>query len=111
MQALWANVKAALTGPNGRKYWEENLKDAQLPYLYGIVLSSTPRDQPRVLVLAMCDKSTPEVTLRVEPGPMKETVRDGTEIMFEGVPRAFSQQPFRLTIETNEAVRVHEPKR
>jgi hypothetical protein len=111
MQALWAAVKAKLTGPNAQDYFEHGMQGAQLPYLYGVVLSSTPENQPRVLVIAMSDKSTPEVTLTLEPGHLKEKVRDRTEIMFKGVPTAFSKEPFRLTIETSETVRVHEPSR
>jgi hypothetical protein len=112
MQTLWASLKVALTGPNGQEYFERNLKESDIPYLYGIVLSSTPKDQPRVLVLAMSDRSTPEVTLKVtDNGHMKEPVPDGTEVIFKGVPTEFSRQPFRLTFETLEAVRVHEPHR
>jgi hypothetical protein len=111
MQSLWSAVKAQLTGPNGQKYWEEQLKGADLPYLYGIVLSSDPKDQPRILVLAMSDKSTPEVTLAVKASHLTEKVRDGAEIIFKGVPTAFSTQPFRVTIETSQAVRVHERNR
>ena len=110
MQALWASVKSALTGPNGQKYFEENLKDFELPYLYGIVLSSTPKNEPSVLVIAMSDKSTPEVTLKVESGHLVEAIHDGAEIMFKGVPKAFSKQPFRLTIEARDTVRIHESK-
>ena len=111
MQALWSAVKAQLTGPNGQKYWEEQMKGADLPYLYGTVLSSDPKDQPRILVLPMTDKSTPEVTLAVKPSHLTEKVPDGAEIIFKGVPGAFSKQPFRVMIETSQAVRVHEPNR
>lgn len=68
MQALWANLKVQLAGPNGEKYFLENLRNTEPSYLYGMVLSSTPNNQTRVLVLAMSDKSTPEVALLVEPG-------------------------------------------
>jgi hypothetical protein len=110
MQALWANLKAQLAGSNGEKYFQENLRNTELPYLYGMVLSSTPNDQTRVLVLAMSDKSTPEVALSVEPGHLTEGVRDGAEVIFQGVATAFSKQPFRLTISTSEAVRVHDSR-
>ena len=110
MQALWANLKAQLAGSNGEKYFQENLRNTEIPYLYGMVLSSTPNDQTRVLVLAMSDKSTPEVALSVEPGHLTEGVRDGAEVIFQGVATAFSKQPFRLTISTSEAVRVHDSR-
>jgi hypothetical protein len=110
MQFLWTRIKAALTGPNGEKYWESGMKGAEVPYLYGIVLSSTPKDQPNHLVLAMSDKSTPEVTLEIE-SHLKESVSDGAEIMFQGVATDFTKQPFNLTIRTDEAIRIHEPNR
>ena len=110
MQALWANLKAQLAGPNGEKYFQENLRNTELPYFYGMVLSSIPKDQTRVLVLAMSDKSTPEVALSVEPGHLTEGVRDGAEVIFQGVATAFSKQPFRLTISTSETVRVHDSR-
>ena len=110
MQALWANLKAQLAGPNGEKYFQENLSNTELPYLYGMVLSSTPKDQTRVFVLAMSDKSTPELALSVEPGHLTEGVRDGAEVIFQGVATTFSKQPFRLTIITSEAVRVQDSR-
>lgn len=110
MQALWANLKVQLAGPNGEKYFLENLRNTEPSYLYGMVLSSTPNNQTRVLVLAMSDKSTPEVTLLVEPGHLTEGVRDGAEVIFQGVATAFSKQPFRLTISTSETVRVHDSR-
>ena len=110
MQALWANLKAQLAGPNGEKYFRENLRNTELPYLYGMVLSSIPKDQTRVLELAMSDKATPEVALSVEPGHLTEGVRDGAEVIFQGVATAFSKQPFRLTISTSETVRVHDSR-
>jgi hypothetical protein len=58
MQALWANLKAQLAGPNGEKYFQESLRNTELPYLYGMVLSSTPNDQTRVLVVAMSESCT-----------------------------------------------------
>jgi hypothetical protein len=51
----------------------------------------TPKDQPHVLVLAMSDKSTPEVSFRVEAGHLTDSVRYGAEVIFEGVPTAFSK--------------------
>ncbi len=107
MQALWANIKRQLSAPDGEKYFEENLRDSALPYLYGVVLSATPRDRPSSLVLAMSDKSTPEVSLELE-GRATETIRDGAEIIFDGVAKSFTQRPFRLTIALLGTIRVHD---
>ena len=110
MHALWAELKTQLSGPHGEKWFEENLRDSQLPYLHGILLSGTPKDQPHVLVLAMSDNSTPEVNLTVEDGHLTEKVREGSEVLFQGVAIAFSAKPFRLMITTDQPVKVHDPK-
>jgi hypothetical protein len=111
MQALWAKIKAQLAGPDGPEFFDKYLRDTELPYLCGVVLSSDPKNQPLLLVLAMSDKFRAEIDLRVEPGHWTEKIRGGAEIIFRGVARSFSQQPFRLTIETKEVVHVHKPGR
>ena len=43
---LWRAIKQGLSGPHGREYFDKNLKDAQLPTLYGTLVSSSPADHP-----------------------------------------------------------------
>lgn len=104
---LWYALKKALTGSDGLKYFEANLKDVVLPTLVGKVIAATPEDHPSVLVLSMYDDDQPEVTLRLTktaghrqvedhmPGP----VRPGSRITFEGIGESFTQEPFMLTFE------------
>src|SRR5712692_1034659 len=68
---LWSSFKRELTGPEGQKYFDQNLGGSMVPggaggveYFTGTLLSAEPAEQPRVLVLAISDRSTPEVTLR-----------------------------------------------
>jgi hypothetical protein len=110
MQTLWARIRTQLVGPNGEKWFKENMQDAELPYLHGIVVAGTPKDQPRVLVLAMSDKSTPEVILAITSAQLPEGAREGTGVSFLGIASAFSKQPFRLAIRTEQPVRVDDSR-
>src|SRR5512141_3211952 len=68
---LRSMMKRDLTGPDGQKYFDQNLSGARVPggaggvqYFTGTLLSADPAEQPRVLVLAISGRRTPEVTLR-----------------------------------------------
>ena len=108
MQRLWGALKQQLAGPNGQRYFEDNLKDSALPFLYGTVLSALPKDKPVLVIVAMSDKSTREVNLRMEAA-LTDELPAGTEVLFRGVATGFSPDPFRLTIEPT-AIRVHEAR-
>ena len=101
---LWHALKKALASSDGIQYFDQNLKDTQLPVLAGRVVSATPEDRPSVLVLARYDGVQPEVTLRLKhdnrtedhmPGP----VTAGSLIRFEGIGVSFIQEPFMLTFD------------
>ena len=105
MQQLWAAIKSSLSGPNGQTYYETKLKDSALPFLHGTVLSASPKDKPLLVILAMSDKSTREVELRMQAALTGE-LPPGTEVIFEGVAIDFSPEPFRLMI-FPQTIRVH----
>jgi hypothetical protein len=104
---LWAAIKRALIS-GGAKYFEENLLNAAVPELKGTVVSGTPAENPESIVIALSDKTAPEVTLRfVERTPGKPNqerparfgrpLDPGDEVEFTGIPTAFSEEPFMLT--------------
>jgi hypothetical protein len=75
------------------------LDHAALPLLIGTLLSSTPNEQPNTLVLSMSDGITEEVTLHLKDNKWKDShvngpLIRGSQIQFEGVPIAFTQNPF-----------------
>jgi hypothetical protein len=76
-------MKKQLTDANGQNF----VQNAAVPLLIGTLLSATPNDQPSTLVLSMSDGITPEVTLHLKDNK------------FEGVPVAFTQNPFMLTFD------------
>jgi hypothetical protein len=96
--ALWKNIKDQLTAANGEQYFADQLKGTAPPKLRGKLVSTKPEIRPKELVLALDDADTPEVTLKMEtalPGKADK----GTEIQFQGVPSAFTKDPFMLTFD------------
>jgi hypothetical protein len=104
IHALWVTIKKLLTAPNGQEYFTNALQNADLPLLIGTLISAAPNDQPSILVLSMSDGITPEVTLRMKDNNGKDShvngpLMRGSQIQFEGVPMAFTQNPFMLTFD------------
>ena len=104
IHALWISIKRQLTAPNGQEYFTNALENADLPLLIGTLISAAPSDQPSTLVLSMSDGITPEVTLRMKDNNGKDShvngpLMRGSQIQFEGVPVAFTQNPFMLTFD------------
>jgi len=96
--ALWKGVKEALLAPDGEQYFEGKLKGSAVPKLKGKLVSMKPAIRPKELVLAIDTPGTPEVTLKFET-PLPGKAEPGTEIEFEGVPGAFTKEPFMLTFD------------
>jgi hypothetical protein len=95
--AMWKGLYTELSGPNGTQYFESGLKGAQAPKLRGTVVSQTAK----TVVLALSDKTTPQVTLELEsPLPKAEP---GIVIEFEGVGKEFTKEPFMLTMEIDKS--------
>ena len=65
----WLDTRAQLIGPGGSKYFEVWCKDTQFPYLTGKLISASPELEPTMLVLAIADGDTPDVTLQLD-GPL-----------------------------------------
>jgi hypothetical protein len=93
--ALWRGIKQELSGPHGREYFEMRIKEALLPPLYGVLVSSTPADHPTEFLVAMAGNSHPEVTLKVYG--RQKPLAPGTPIWFDGIGEAFTSEPFMLT--------------
>jgi hypothetical protein len=92
--ALWKNLHNELSGPNGQQYFDSGLKEAAVPRLRGTVVSHTSKS----IVLALSDKTTPEVTLELDT-PIAGKAEPGTVIEFEGVGKSFTKEPFMLTMD------------
>ena len=106
----WTVIIASLVAADGDDYFKENLKGTTIPggaagvgVLTGTLLSAEPAAQPSVLVVAISDSTTPEVTLQMKDAEWKDThlngpLMRGSMIQFEGVGMSFTKEPFMLTL-------------
>ena len=98
--ALWIAVKKALIDTGGEEYFKTSVKDAAVPPMKGKVLSMKPATKPKEIVVAVADATTPEITIVIaDGGSLPGTAEPGTEIEFEAVAKAFTKDPFMLTVE------------
>lgn len=106
MLALWRNIREQLVADAGQAYFDGTVKDAALPggangitKFKGKIVSMTPENRPKEIVLAVEKAGVADVTLKFEtalPGKMDS----GEELEFEGVAKAFQKDPYMLTMET-----------
>ena len=103
--ALWKTIKDQLTSANGEQYFETSVKGAGLPggangvtKFKGKLISQKPALRPKELVVGISSPDTPEVTLKFE-NALPGKAEPGTTIEFEGVPSAFTKEPFMLTFD------------
>lgn len=103
MLALWRNIKKELLSDNGPAYFDANMKGAELPggvngvtQFKGKLVSMTPENRPKELVLAMEDPTKPDVTLKLD-SPLPGKMDPGGEIAFSGVADSFNKDPFMVT--------------
>jgi hypothetical protein len=104
--ALWMKIKAALSDTNGQQYFESQLKDTQVPQLRGTLVEARPACRSRELLVAVpvpaSDGSAPtagkaEITLKLD-APLSGKPELNSEFHWEGIPAAFTQDPFMLTM-------------
>lgn len=98
-EALWKDVKAALTGNDGANYFNSNMKDTQVPTLKAKVVSLEPASKPKAILVAVEDGSnntdTADATLKFETA-LPGKVEPGTELSFEGVPQSYTASPLMV---------------
>lgn len=104
-QAVWSGIKADLESKDGNAFFELNLKRSLLPggakgvrILKGTVVSSSPAANPNELVLAISDRTHPEVTLKLADH-LRGPVGAGSSVAFSGIVTDFTKEPFNLTVE------------
>jgi hypothetical protein len=102
--ALWMKIRTALLQPDGAQYFEMNLKGTAVPQLTGKLVEARPACRPRELMIAVPAPDSPdptnaEIMLKLDK-PLTGKPEAGQEIRWEGVPSAFTSNPFLLTMET-----------
>lgn len=100
--ALWMGIKGQLADQNGEQYFASSLKDAQVPKLKGTVVEGKPACRSKEVLVALSDSTHPEVALKLD-APLTGKPEAGAEIQWEGVPSAFTKEPFLLTMDTEKA--------
>jgi hypothetical protein len=107
---LWSVIKQSLLSEKSQQYFDDGIRDALLPRLKGTVVSATPTVNPAVIVLALSDQKTAEVTLHLiermprKPNDRKPTsfrgrIDTGDEVEFSGIGTSFQKSPFMLTFD------------
>jgi hypothetical protein len=102
--AMWMGIKGQLADTNGMQYFESTLKNAQVPKLKGTVVEGKCRAKEIQVAVPLPDQQgtpVPEITLKLD-APLTGKPELG-EIQWEGVPTAFTKDPFMLTMETEKA--------
>jgi hypothetical protein len=106
--AMWMSIKGQLADTNGQQYFEESLKDHDMSggngakLLRGTLVEAKPACRSKELLVAVPlpdATGTPvaEITLKLDP-PLAGKPETGGEILFNGVPEAFTKEPFMLTM-------------
>jgi len=96
----WTDTKSMLLGDNGPAYFESMVKDTLFIREKGKIVSMTPANRPKEIVLGVEKGDVGDATLKFEaawPGKMEV----GEELEFEGVPQTFSKDPFMIVFDVD----------
>jgi hypothetical protein len=105
--AMWLSVKKSLTD-QGEAYFNDQMKEHQLPKLKGTLVEAKPACRSKELLVAISDTTHPEVSLKLvnadgPPLALTGKPETGVEIQWEGVPSAFTKDPFLVTMDVEKA--------
>ncbi len=101
MLFMFMQVKNKLSASDGAGYWSE-LKDSELPEMRGKLVSQKPETNPKELVVAISTADQPEITIVLE-NALRGKADPGTELTFTGVAKEYTQEPFSLKVEVENA--------
>jgi len=105
--ALWMKIKGALADPNNPTYFDTELKDSAVPPMKGTLVEAKPACKSKELLVAIPlpdQQGSPvaEIALKLDT-PLTGKPEIGGTIQWTGVPKAFTKDPFMLTMETEKA--------
>jgi hypothetical protein len=105
--ALWMRIKGALADTNGEQYFNEQLKDSQVPQLRGVLVSVDRACHPKELTVAVPlpdaqQSPQPEIRLVLDK-PLNGKPELNQEFHWDGVPTVFTKDPFLLTMRADTA--------
>jgi hypothetical protein len=105
--AMWMGIKGQLAdAAGGTQYFEGTLKNAAVPKLKGTVVEGKPACRSKEILVAVPlpnaqGAPVAEISLKLDAALTGKP--EPGEIQWEGVPSAFTQSPFMLTMDTEKA--------
>jgi tetratricopeptide (TPR) repeat protein len=117
---LWYTIKTNLTGDQGEKFFNSDVKDTEIPggaqgvkNFSGTVISLDPPDRPTKIVLGVEDPTKPDATLTFSQPLPPNAVKIGDKLDFSGVADSYTANPFMLVFKdpTLPGVKTTIPKR
>jgi hypothetical protein len=104
---MWMKIKSALADSGGPAYFESQMKGAAVPLLKGVLVEAKPACRPKELLVAVPLPDAPkppvaEILLKLDK-PLPGKPAAGAEFGWEGVPAAFTPDPFLLTMDVEAA--------
>jgi tetratricopeptide (TPR) repeat protein len=107
--ALWYSLQQSLTADQGDSFFNNNVKDAEIPggangikNFTGTVISLDPPDRPTKVVLGVLDPTKPDATLVFEEPVPAGAIKVGDKVQFAGVGDNFTKNPYMLTFKEPE---------
>ncbi len=104
--ALWMGIKSSLAGTGGPQYFEEQLKNSQVPKLKGMLVEGKPACRSKELLVSVPEpnqQGTAQTVITLKLDEAMTGKPEAGEIEWEGVPSAFTPDPFMLTMDTEKA--------
>jgi len=103
--ALWLKIKGVLSADDGAQYFESQMKDAAVPQLAGVLTEAKPACHAKELLVAVPLPDAPrllhaEIRLKLDK-PLAGKPEPNAEFQWEGVPSAFTRDPFLLTMDAD----------
>jgi len=103
--AMWLGIKSQLAGAEGQSYFDTQLKNAAVPKLKGVVVEGKPACRSKELLVSVPEPNQQNaqtvITLKLDAALTGKPTAG--EIQWEGVPSAFTGDPFMLTMDTEKA--------
>jgi hypothetical protein len=98
------SMRDLLTGPDGQMVFDMTFKDVELPGMAipgvpmfkGKIVSMTPMEKPKEIVLAVYDPNVADAKL-VFKTALPGTMPVGQELSFSGQLQSFTKEPFMIT--------------
>ncbi len=100
-------MKQGLTGDNGDAFFNNSVKDTEIPggaegvkAFTGTVISVEPPDRPTKVVLGVEDPTKPDATLVFSqplPAAALDKIKVGQKVDFSGVAESYTKDPYMLT--------------